>query len=55
MNATQDCRPTKQNMHVDPADPTDPKRSVRFKLPDGTFFTSPEKRIVFENAKKMEE
>jgi hypothetical protein len=55
MNATQDCRSTKQNMHVDPADPTDPKRSVRFKLPDGTFFTSPEKRIVFENAKKMEE
>jgi hypothetical protein len=42
-------------MHVDPADPTDPKRSVRFKLPDGTFFTSPEKRIDFENAKKMEE
>ena len=55
MNATQDCRPTKQNMHEGPADPTDPKRSVRFKLPDGIFFTSPEQRIVFENAKKMEE
>jgi hypothetical protein len=55
MNATQDCRPTKQNMHVDPVDPKDPKKAVRFTLPDGIFFTSPDKRIAFENAKKMEE
>src|SRR5271170_4953537 len=52
MNATQDCRPSKPNMHVGPA--ATKTRSVRFKLTEGVFYTSPDQRIAFENAKTME-
>jgi hypothetical protein len=50
----QACRPTKSSMHSGPAAMKDPKRSVRFKLPEGILYTTPDKRTAFENTKRME-